>query len=163
MLEATKDFKGYQFIIAGAPSLDPEFYNQFISKDTNILFGKTYDILSASEAAIVTSGTATLETALLNIPEVVCYKASPISYSIAKRLVKIKFISLVNLIMDEEIVKELIQHDCNAKMIENELKQIVIGGNKRELMLSKYAEMAEILGGGGASKKVAHSLLKTIR
>ena len=163
MLEATKDFKGYQFIIAGAPSLDPEFYDQFISKDTNILFGKTYDILSASEAAIVTSGTATLETALLNIPEVVCYKASPISYSIAKRLVKIKFISLVNLIMDEEIVKELIQNDCNAKMIENELKQIVIGGNKRELMLSKYAEMAEILGGGGASKKVAHSLLKTIR
>jgi lipid-A-disaccharide synthase len=163
MLEATKDFKGYQFIIAGAPSLDPEFYNQFISKDTNILFGKTYDILSASEAAIVTSGTATLETALLKIPEVVCYKASPISYSIAKRLVKIKFISLVNLIMDEEIVKELIQHDCNAKKIENELKQIVIGGNKRELILSKYTEMAEILGGGGASRKVAHSLLKTIR
>ncbi|MBI1838548.1 MAG: lipid-A-disaccharide synthase [Flavobacteriia bacterium] len=163
MLEAIKDFKNYQFIIAGAPSLDPTFYTDFIKSDTTILFGKTYDILSASEAAIVTSGTATLETALLNIPEVVCYKASPISYSIAKRLVKIKYISLVNLIMDDEIVTELIQHDCNSADIQKELKSIVIGGSKRQKMLEDYHKMAEILGGGGASQKVAHSLLKTIQ
>ncbi len=163
MLQAIKTFSDYQFVVAGAPSLEPTFYDEFITKDTSIVFGKTYDLLSASEAAIVTSGTATLETALLGIPEVVCYKASQISYSIAKRLVKIKFISLVNLIMDREVVKELIQHDCNSTMIAQELKEIIKGGSKRDKILSDYSEMSETLGGGGASKKIAQSLLKTIR
>ena len=109
MLQAVKNMTGYQIVIAGAPSLDPSFYSEFIQSDSvHIVHGKTYDLLSASEAAIVTSGTATLEAAILNIPQVVCYKTSGISYAIAKRLIKIKYISLVNLIMDKEVVRELI-------------------------------------------------------
>lgn len=163
MLQAVSKFDQYQIIIAGAPGLDPSFYNPFItSSSVTILHGKTYDILSASEAAVVTSGTATLETALLGIPEVVCYKTSGISYEIAKRLVKIKFISLVNLIMDKEVVKELIQHECNSLKIRLELMHILKGGEKREAILEEYEEMKKILGDGGASAKVAHSMLKTI-
>lgn len=163
MLAAVEGLDNYQFVVAGAPSLDAEYYKQFLSESQSIVFGKTYDLLSVSEAAIVTSGTATLETALFNVPEVVCYKSSFISYKIAKALIKIKFISLVNLIMDEEVVKELIQGECNPTSIRAELNLIIEGGSKRELMLNKYAELRQKLGGGGASKKIAQSLLKTIQ
>ena len=164
MLEAVKDLTNYQIIVAGAPSLDHSFYQEFIkSNSVKIVHGKTYDLLSASEAAIVTSGTATLETALLDIPEVVCYKTSKISYSIAKRLVKIKFISLVNLIMDKEVVRELIQHDCTSDTIKTELSYILEGGKNRNRILNEYQEMKKILGEGGASKKVAQLMLKTIQ
>lgn len=164
MLQAVQDLHQYQIVIAGAPSLDVSFYAPLIAnRNVKIIHGATYDVLASSEAAIVTSGTATLETALLNIPEVVCYKASPISYAIAKRLVKIKFISLVNLIMDREVVRELIQHECNATQIREELELILKGGAKRENMLADYEKMRQNLGGGGASEKVAQSLLKTIR
>jgi lipid-A-disaccharide synthase len=163
MLQAVKGFDQFEIIVAGAPSLDVDFYKPFFeSSNVKIIHGKTYDILSISEAAIVTSGTATLETALFEIPEVVCYKASPISYSIAKKLIKIKFISLVNLIMDKEVVKELIQHECNSQAIQQELNQLIKGGGKREKVLSEYKLLKEKLGSGGASKKVAQSLLKTI-
>ena len=164
MLEAVKDLTNYQIIVAGAPSLDHSFYQEFIkSNSVKIVHGKTYDLLSASEAAIVTSGTATLETALLDIPEVVCYKTSKISYSIAKRLVKIKFISLVNLIMDKEVVRELIQDDCTSETIKTELSYILEGGKNRNRILNEYQEMKKILGEGGASKKVAQLMLKTIQ
>lgn len=164
MLNAVKELSNYQIVIAGAPSLDLSYYKEYIdSHSVKILHGKTYDLLNASEAAIVTSGTATLETALLDIPEVVCYKTSSISYGIAKRLIKIKFISLVNLIMDKEVVKELIQHACNEASIRNELSYILIDGKNRKRMLDEYQEMKKILGGGGASHKVAQSLLKTIQ
>jgi lipid-A-disaccharide synthase len=119
-------------------------------------------LLSNSEAAIVTSGTATLETALLNIPEVVCYKGSWISYLIARSLIQIKFISLVNLIMDKQIVRELIQGECNSVRIRDELELLLHDKEYREEMLSNFDLMREKLGGQGASKKVAHSLLKTI-
>jgi lipid-A-disaccharide synthase len=134
-----------------------------ISEEVKIIHGKTYDLLSNAEAAIVTSGTATLETALLGIPEVVCYKGSEISYRIAKRLIKIKFISLVNLIMNREVVKELIQHECTSTAIKNELDKIIIGGSSRIHMLEDIAELKNKLGAGGASRNVAQSLLKTIR
>ena len=164
MLEAVKDLTNYQIIVAGAPSLEHAFYEEFIkSESVKIVHGKTYDLLSASEAAIVTSGTATLETALLDIPEVVCYKTSKISYSIAKRLVKIKFISLVNLIMDKEVVRELIQDDCTSSEIKKELSYILEGGKNRNRILNEYQEMKKILGEGGASKKVAQLMLKTIQ
>jgi len=164
MLQAVKNMTGYQIVIAGAPSLDPSFYSEFIQSDSvQIVHGKTYDLLSASEAAIVTSGTATLEAAILNIPQVVCYKTSGISYSIAKRLIKIKYISLVNLIMDKEVVRELIQHACNPDSIRHELSLLVKGGKNREQMLNEYSKMRKILGEGGASQKVAQSLLKTIQ
>lgn len=163
MLEAVKDLNDYQVVIAGAPSIPQSYYSQFIDNpSTHIVHGKTYDLLSASEAAIVTSGTATLETALLGIPEVVCYKTSKISYSIAKRLVKIKYISLVNLIMDKEVVRELIQDDCTANSIKEELQLILKNGTKRNSILNEYSSMKKILGEGGASKKIAQLMLKTI-
>ena len=164
MLQAVKNMTGYQIVIAGAPSLDPSFYSEFIQSDSvQIVHGKTYDLLSASEAAIVTSGTATLEAAILNIPQVVCYKTSGISYAIAKRLIKIKYISLVNLIMDKEVVRELIQHACNPDSIRYELSLLLKGAENREKMLAEYYKMRKILGEGGASQKVAQSLLKTIQ
>lgn len=163
MLEAIKDFSNYRVVIAGAPSLDEEFYTSFpLSKGSEIVFGKTYDVLNVAKAALVTSGTATLETALFKVPQVVCYKASPISYHIAKRLVKIKYISLVNLILDKLCVVELIQGECNPKRIASELKAVLPGGKKREEVLKDYQELAKLLGGGGASDRIADGILKTI-
>ena len=162
MLEAVRSFDSYQVIIAGAPSLAPEFYQQFIKESDKIIFGKTYNILEIAEAAIVTSGTATLETALFDVPQVVCYKSSAFSYQIAKRLVKIKFISLVNLILNKEAVKELIQQDCNPTLIKKEIGKILVGGDQRESMLKDYKELQQLLGAGGASEKIAHAMLKTI-
>jgi lipid-A-disaccharide synthase len=162
MLEAVKSLKNHQIIIAGAPNQTSKMYEEFEQQGFKIIFGQTYDLLSNSEAAIVTSGTATLETAILNIPEVVCYKGSWISYLIAKSLIKINYISLVNLIMDKQIVKELIQGECNPFKIREELDLLLNDKNYRQAMLSNFEIMREKLGGQGASKKVAHSLLKTI-
>ncbi|HLU87909.1 MAG TPA: lipid-A-disaccharide synthase [Taishania sp.] len=163
MLEAIKQFEGYQFVIAGAPSLDQAYYEPFLKNKPNIriVYNQTYDLLSNSEAAVVTSGTATLETALFEVPEVVCYIGSPISYLIAKQLIKIKYISLVNLIMDKEVVKELIQQECNPSSIAQELKQLIKGGLKREKQLEEYRKLKQLLGGGGASKQIAQAVLKT--
>ena len=162
MLDAVKSLKNYQIVIAGAPNQTAKMYEEFEAQGCKIIFGQTYDLLSNSEAAIVTSGTATLETAILNIPEVVCYKGSWISYFIARSLIKINYISLVNLIMDQQIVKELIQGECNSFKIREELDLLLNDKNYREAMLSNFEIMREKLGGQGASKKVAHSLLKTI-
>ena len=162
MLEAVKDFNGYRVIVAGAPSLEPSFYSPFLGDRAEVYFGHTYDLLTLSEAALVTSGTATLETALIGIPEVVCYKGSRISYHIAKALIKIRYISLVNLIMDREVVTELIQDECNPARMKEELSKILKGGSKREQMLQDYTELHSMLGQGGASEKVAQSLLKTM-
>mgnify|MGYP000453726095 CR=1 FL=1 len=160
MLKMADKFMDYQFVIAGAPSQDFEFYKPFIKKD-NVQFvsNKTYDLLSVSYAAIVTSGTATLETALFKVPEIVCYKTSWISYQIGKRLVDLKFISLVNLIMNKEVVKELIQDDFNEKNLEIELQKI-LDKNKRLAMFLDYFELEKKLGGKGASKKVAELIIK---
>ena len=163
MLQSVEKLKGFQIVVAGAPSMDEDYYSSFLPEGTKIVFGQTYDLLSNATAAIVTSGTATLETALFNVPEVVCYKSSPISYYIAKRLVKIKYISLVNLIMGREVVKELIQENCTPENIQRELVRILPKGDSREQMEADYKELIQLLGGGGASRKVAQSLLKTIR
>lgn len=155
MLSVVNNFKEYQFVIAGAPSQEFSFYEGFISNE-NIKFvsNRTYDLLRNSTAALVTSGTATLETALLKVPEVVCYKGSWASYQIAKRLITLKYISLVNLIMDKEVVTELIQEDCNTKRISEELKKI-LDPNYREVLLQKYDILEQKLGGIGASEKTA--------
>ena len=163
MLKSVDNLSGYQIVVAGAPSMDQSFYTDFLPEKSKIVFGQTYDLLANSTAAIVTSGTATLETALFQVPEVVCYKSSPLSYHIAKRLVKIKYISLVNLIMDREVVKELIQDDCTSVQISKELSRILPGGESRSQMEKDFKELRQLLGGGGASKKVAQSLLKTIQ
>ncbi len=161
MLEAAKKYKeDYQIVIAGAPTRDEAFYRQF-SSDTVISLNETYALLSNADYALVTSGTATLETALFGVPEVVCYKGSKISYLIARSLIKIKYISLVNLIMDHEIVKELIQDECNAKNIRHELDRLM-REEVNHLMKDQFNDLRNKLGEGGASAKVARSLLKTI-
>jgi lipid-A-disaccharide synthase len=162
MLEAAGKFPDYQFVIAGAPSLEHEFYQSFIAGyDAKILFGKTYEILESAEAALVTSGTATLETALFGVPQVVCYIASPISYSIAKRLIKIKFISLVNLIFDRDVVRELIQDACNVEQVAEELSFVLKGGKNRVQQERDCASLITMLGDGSASEKVAEKILAT--
>lgn len=155
MLSVRPFFPEYQFVIAGAPSLPHEFYQQFDAKKVHFVSNKTYDLLRCSKAALVASGTATLETALLNIPEVVCYRGSQISYEIAKRLIKhIEFISLVNLIMDREVVKELIQNDLTTHRLKSELSSI-LSGEKRDEILKDYKLLREQLGGNGASENAA--------
>ena len=163
MLKALESFNGYQIVIAGAPSMEETFYKEVIGNyPARIVFGKTYDLLSASEAAVVTSGTATLETALLNIPEVVCYITSAVSYHIAKRLVNIKYISLVNLILDREVVRELIQLDCTVENIRNEVELILKDGSNRSKMLIDYETLRKELGGGGASEAIAKNMFEFI-
>jgi lipid-A-disaccharide synthase len=162
MLEALSTFTEYEVIVAGAPSLEEDFYKPYLNERVRLVKGRTYDILMAAEAAVVTSGTATLEAALLGVPEVVCYKGSAISYHIARRLIKVKYISLVNLILDKESVVELIQDECNPIRIREELGAVLDGGSRREKVMKDYDDLKTKLGGGGASKKVAQSLLKTI-
>ena len=145
MLKMVNHFEDYKFVIAGAPSQDYEFYQSFIKgQDVAFVSNKTYDLLSISFAALVTSGTATLETALFKVPQVVCYKANFISYHIAKRIITLKFISLVNLIMDREVVKELIQNDLNEKQLKKELKAI-LDRERRETLFLDYYELEKRL------------------
>lgn len=160
MLSVRPYFKEYQFVIAGAPSLPKDFYEKYVDDNVHFVSNKTYDLLRCSKAALVTSGTATLETALLNVPEVVCYRGSTISYAIAKRLVKnIKYISLVNLIMDREVVKELIQNELNTNNLVEELKRI-LETEKRFEVFKDYELLREKLGGKGASGDAADVILK---
>ena len=163
MLDALKAFPEYQVVIAGAPSLDAEFYAPFNSENVKMISNETYALLASSKAAVVTSGTATLETALFKIPEVVCYKSSRFSYEIAKRLVKVEYISLVNLIMNREVVKELIQADCNSTDIRNELTKLLNDEDYKQQLMKDYDELESILGGGGASDKVAQSVLLELK
>lgn len=159
MLSVRPYFKEYQFVIAGAPSLPKDFYEKFVDEDVHFVSNKTYDLLRCSKAALVTSGTATLETALLQVPEIVCYKTSQVSYEIGKRLVKnIKYISLVNLIMDQEVVRELIQKALTTENLVSELT-VILEGNKREEILSNYSLLRNKLGGEGASRKAAEIVL----
>ncbi len=163
MLSVVSDFPDYQFVIAGAPSQEFEFYEPFLNKQ-NIKFisNKTYDLLSVSHAALVTSGTATLETALFKVPEVVCYKGSWVSYQIAKRIITLKYISLVNLIMDKEVVKELIQDELNTKNLKIELNKIICG-KERDLMVENYQLLETKLGGSGASAKTASLIVSSLK
>jgi lipid-A-disaccharide synthase len=162
MLSVVKDFPDYQFVIAGAPSQEFSFYEGFITNE-NIKFvsNQTYSLLQNATAALVTSGTATLETALFKVPEVVCYKGSWVSYQIAKRIITLKFISLVNLIMDEEVVTELIQENCSKKQIRKELKQI-LEPNYRKTLLAQYDVLEAKLGGIGASAKTAKLIVEDL-
>jgi len=163
MLSVVDDFQDYQFVIAGAPSQDYEFYQQFITnKNIKFISNKTYDLLRSSTAALVTSGTATLETALFKVPEVVCYKGSWASYQIAKRIITLKYISLVNLIMDQEVVTELIQNECNPKRIKEELQKL-LNPNYRQNLLKNYDILEQKLGGVGASKKTAKLIVADLK
>ena len=159
MLSIIDDYKNYQFVIAGAPSQEIEFYNQIIGdKKVAFINNKTYDLLSVSYAALVASGTATLETALFKVPQVVCFKGGNISYQIAKRIITLNYISLVNLIMDQEVVTELIQNNFNKKNLQKELSKI-LSENHREKLFLRYSDLEKKLGGKGASKKVAQMIV----
>ncbi len=163
MLSVVDFFTDYQFVVAGAPSQDFEFYKKIIgNKKVSFINNKTYDLLSISYAALVTSGTATLETALFKVPQVVCYKGGNISYQIAKRIITLKFISLVNLIMNKEVVKELIQNNFNKNNLRFELSKI-LDNNHRDKLFLEYFELEKKLGGKGASEKVAKQIVKNLK
>jgi lipid-A-disaccharide synthase len=166
MLEATRHFPNYTFIIAQAPSLPYDFYANFLQAYSNVQVSpQTYSILNHAVAACVTSGTATLETALFGVPEVVCYKGSPISYEIAKRVIKVEYISLVNLIMNKLVVKELIQRDLTTENLQQELQELLTNEKRIAEMKRDYKELKEMLSergsdrDRGASSKAARSIV----
>lgn len=163
MLSVTPHFPAYTFMVAQAPGQDAPFYNRFLMGYANVTLVKnsTYELLSVADAALVTSGTATLETALFKVPEVVCYKTSKFSYRIAKWLVKIKFISLVNLIMDKEIVKEIIQENLTEQHLTNALRNITENELQRKEVMNNYESLHALLAAGGedASAKVAKEIV----
>jgi lipid-A-disaccharide synthase len=163
MLTLVNKFPLYQFIIAAAPAQSLDFYQNIIlplqRKSVKVIQNQTYDILNNAHAALVTSGTATLETALFNVPQVVCYKGSSISFAIAKRLVKIKYISLVNLIIDKPLVKELIQNELTVNNLENEFIKILDDKN-RSVLFSEYKLLKQKLGGEGASDRTAELIMR---
>jgi lipid-A-disaccharide synthase len=162
MLSITDGFKDHQFVIAGAPSLEANFYAPFIKKNNvHLLLNKTYDLLSLSSAALVTSGTATLETALYKVPQVVCYRGNRISYEIAKRVIKLKYISLVNLILDKPVVTELIQTDLTSKRLKEELN-LILDDYHRAVLFLEYYDLENDLGGKGASEKTAQLIIEAI-
>ena len=165
MLEVVKQFPNYQFVIACAPSLPVSYYKEIIGDKANVrlVVNRTYQLLQLSSAAMVTSGTATLETALFDVPEVVCYKANKISYIIARQLAKVRFICLVNLIMDREVVKELIQNDLTANNVANELKSLLASSKRQKKLLEDYEELKAVLGNAGASDKAAETIIANVK
>ena len=164
MIQAARSFPDYQFVVAGAPGIEPEFYQQYIDANTEIVFGETYRLLSHATAALVTSGTATLETALFRVPQVVCYyTAAGKLVSFLRRLVlKVPFVSLVNLIAGKEAVTELVAGDMSARSVKRELALILPGGKKRKQMLEDYGNLIQILGEAGASERAARQMLQAL-
>lgn len=164
MTEASKDFPQYQFVVAGAPGINPEFYQQFISKDAKIVFGQTYPLLTHATAALVTSGTATLETALFRVPQVVCYytAAGKLVSFLRRHILKVQYISLVNLISGREAVTELVADGMTVTNLKAELKQILPDGNKRSKMLSDYEQLIQTLGTAGASQRAAGIIINSL-
>lgn len=163
MLSVTPEFDAYQFVIAGAPGQDKSFYEEFLTnKNIHFVQNRTYDLLNVSKAALVTSGTATLETALYKVPQIVCYKGGRVSYEIAKRVIKLDYISLVNLILDKPAVTELIQSDFNKKRLKEELTKILNTDRRTEMFLDYY-ELEQRLGGRGASANTAKLIVSSLQ
>lgn len=165
MMEASRSFPQYQFVIAGAPGIAPEFYNHYLSDGAKIVFGETYRLLRHSEAALVTSGTATLETALFRVPQVVCYytAAGKLVSFLRRHILKVKYISLVNLVSGSEVVTELVADGMTVDNIRRELSVIIEGGSRRIQMLSGYDRMIQILGTPGASERAAKLMVKYLK
>lgn len=161
MIEIQPKFPRSRFVIAGAPSIPSELYDEIIgNSDIPVLRGKTYELLAAADAAVVTSGTATLETALFGVPQVVCYASNPLSVRIARFLVKVKYISLVNLIMDRPVLLELIQNDLKADAVAKELRRLLDDESRKNQIKADYLELNAKLGSAGASKRVAQGILE---
>ncbi len=165
MIEAARSFPQYQFVVAGAPGIEPDFYKRYIDSSTKIVFGQTYRLLQQAEAALVTSGTATLETALFRVPQVVCYyiSAGKLVSFLRRHILKVKYISLVNLIADREVVTELVADGMTVSNIKKELAKIISGGNGRSRMLSEYDRLIGILGEPGASERTAAQITALLK
>ena len=165
MLDVVKMFPSYQFVVACAPSLPVSYYKKIIGEKANVrlVLNRTYQLLQLSSAAVVTSGTATLETALLDVPEVVCYKANKISYLIARQVAKVRYICLVNLIMDRLVVKELIQNDMTANNIRDELQSLLNSSKRQKKLLEEYEELKYVLGNAGASDRAAETIISYVK
>jgi lipid-A-disaccharide synthase len=163
MKSVVAHFPEHRFVLAAAPSVPDTVYSDLLGNaPVTVVKGRTYDLLRQARAALVTSGTATLETALFGVPEVVCYRGGALNVWLARRLVNVKYISLVNLIMDREVVKELIQQDLTEAKLRKELERILHDGPERERMLEDLRMLREKLGGGGASQKVANAVWKSL-
>lgn len=164
MAAAAPSYPDYQFVVAAMDHLPARLYEEIAAKyPVKIITGKTYDLLAVAEAALVTSGTATLEAALFDVPQVVCYSTSPLTYNLAKAVIKVRFLSLVNLIMDREVVRELIQADLNSSGLHSELAEILVTGYRNHVIKNDYSELRSILGGGGASQRVAADMVNNIK
>lgn len=165
MIAASKDFPDYQFVVAGAPGIEPDFYRNYMDEHTQIVFGETYSLLQYATAALVTSGTATLETALFRVPQVVCYytAAGKLVSFLRKHILKVKYISLVNLIAGKEVVTELVADGMTVPNIEKELKAILPSGGQRMRMLEDYDRLIAILGAPGASGRAAEQIAQLLR
>lgn len=165
MLKVSDKFAEYEFVIAGAPAISKSFYDKFLKVNPNVklLFGKTYDILSYSKAGLITSGTATLEAGLFKVPQVVCYKANIISAIIAKIILRIKYISLVNLILNKESVKELLQNNMTEDNIVKELSKIIPGGENEAIIKTDYQELYKKLNNPNIYKNIAESVVNFLR
>ena len=167
MVALTSRHPEYRFVVAGMSIIDKELYNKLMPAESNIevVYDRTYDVLRSAYAAVVCSGTATLETALFNVPQVVCYRANPITIAIAKAIVssRIRYISLVNLIADSPIVTELIQEDFNANRLEAEFIRITADADNRKRMQNEYANMRLLLGDGGASERTADEIISLLK
>ena len=170
MLEVADDFKDYQFVIAGAPAIDTDFYQNILTElrqkwpnlNCNLVQNQTYSLLKKAKAALVTSGTATLETALFGVPQVVCYTGNQLSYWIARQLINVKYISLVNLIVDRPLLKELIQKELNTSNLKHELNKILEAEGCAQIQAG-YSELRQILGKPGASAKVAQLVFEAMQ
>src|SRR5437868_7643218 len=167
MLQVAQHFPEYQFVVAKAPGLDASFYDELMSpynshNNISSVVNKTYDLLSVAKAALVTSGTATLETALFGVPEVICYKGNELSYQIAKRLIKIKFIGLVNLIMDKEVMKELIQGELTPTNLRNELDRLLNDPTKQQQVRTDCAALKDLLSQGGNASANAARIINEV-
>lgn len=163
MVAVSRLFPDYQFVVTGVSWLDRALYDKYLAgSDVRFVCDKTYETIAQSAAALVTSGTATLETALLRVPEVVCFRSSAISIWIAKRLVKLHFISLVNLVMDREVVRELIQEDFTPTIAANELRAILPGGTKHARMMQDFEALRVAMGEPGASQRVAAEMVRLL-
>jgi lipid-A-disaccharide synthase len=164
MVKVTEHFPDYQFVLAGVKNIPDELYKKIIGvAPVKLIKDKTYEILYCSEAALVTSGTATLEAALIGTPQVVCYKGDFFSMLIGWMVIKVKYISLVNLIMDFEVIRELVQYDLTVKKLSYELKAILKGGTKRSKIISDYKLLAEKLGPSGASFRIAQEMIAELK
>ena len=164
MVTVASSFPDYQFVVAGMDHVPTELYDKLTgSYPVRVITGKTYELLSVAEAALVTSGTATLEAALFDVPQVVCYRTSALTYSIAMRFIKVRFISLVNLIMDRMIVTELVQDNLNTVKLHAELGDILVTGYRHGSIRNDYVRLREILGGEGASSRVAADMIRNLQ